>query len=134
MAIEQYLESYYSLYKGVTNEILIISNIKLMGASNIIFSIKNKHSDPDSKSILRIESLNGLVIMNGSQYPISTNGEIVTLDESTGSIRIILSSNASGQIIPSQKRLYDIKVKIGNEVKLISHGKIDLLPDVTNVI
>lgn len=132
--LEQYVESDYSLYKGVTNEISIISNVKLMGASNIVFSIKNKSSDTDDKSILRIESLNGLVTMNGGQYPTPTDGQIVTFDENTGSIKIVLSSNASDEIIPSQKRLYDIKVKVGDEVKLVSRGKVDLLPDVTNVV
>lgn len=132
--LEQYIESDYSLYRGVTNEISIISNVNLRGASNIVFSIKNNASEPDDKSLLRIESLNGLVILNGSQYPDSINGEIVVFDEYTGSIKIILSSIASNEIIPSQKRLYDIKVKIGDEVKLVSRGKIDLLPDITNVI
>lgn len=132
--LEQYIESDYSLYRGVTNELSIISNVNLRGASNIVFSIKNNASEPDDKSLLRIESLNGLVILNGSQYPDSINGEIVVFDEYTGSIKIILSSIASNEIIPSQKRLYDIKVKIGDEVKLVSRGKIDLLPDITNVI
>ncbi len=105
-----------------------------MGASNIVFSVKNTSSDADSKSIIRIESLNGLVILNGEQYPDSTNGTIDILDEETGEIKIILSSLASEQIIPSQKRIYDIKAKIGNEVKLVARGKVDLLPDVTNVV
>lgn len=132
--LEQYVNADYFLYKGVTNEISIISNVELMGASNIVFSIKNNASDPDSKSIIRIESLNGLVILNGSSYPDSTNGKIIVFDEKTGSIKINLSSLASKEIIPSQKRLYDIKVKVGDEVKLISRGKIDLLPDITNSI
>jgi len=129
-----YIELDFSLYRGVTNEITINSNTAVMGASNIVFSVKNASSDADSKSIIRIESLNGLVILNGEQYPDSTNGTIDILDEETGEIKIIMSSLASEQIIPSQKRIYDIKAKIGNEVKLVARGKVDLLPDVTNIV
>lgn len=127
-------ESNYSLYKGTTNTLSIISSVNIAGSSNIVFSVKNSPSDSDDKSLIRIEYLNGLTIMNGSQYPIPSDASMSILDETSGNLEIVLNSNSSSFLIASQKRVYDIKARVGNEVKLISRGKIDLLPDVTNNI
>ena len=130
--IEQMNESDYYLYKGVDNKISFISSGNISGSENVVFSVKNSYSDTDDKSILRIEFKNGLVVLNGGQYPSSIDASITILDEGSGDFDISLFSTASKLLIPSQKRVYDIKAKIGNEVKLISRGKIDILPDVTN--
>lgn len=132
--IEQLIESDLYIYKGVTNKISIVGAGNLGGSSNIVFTVKNKHTDSDAQSILRIEFLNGLTILNGGQYPIGTDASISILDEASGDIEIILNSTPSLNLIPSQKRLYDIKARVGNDVKLVSRGKIDILPDVTNDI
>jgi hypothetical protein len=132
--IEQISESDYYLYRGVDNTISFISSGSISGSENVVFSVKNSYSDNDDKSIIRIEFRNGLVIMNGGQYPDSVDGSIVILDETSGDFDVSLKTNASKLLIPSQKRVYDIKAKIGNEIKLISRGKIDILPDVTNSI
>ncbi len=132
--VEQMNESDYYLYRGVDNSLSFISSGNVSGSSNIVFSIKNNYSDLDENSILRIEFRNGLIILNGGQYPSSLDGSITIIDETNGDFEITLSSTASKLLIPSQKRLYDIKAKIGNEVRLIARGKIDILPDVTNSV
>jgi len=125
-------ESYLYLYRGIDNKISFLSSKNISGSSNIVFSVKNSHSDTDEKSIIRIEFQNGLIMINGVQYPSSIDGSIVILDENSGNFDILLKNNASKLLIPSQKRIYDIKAKVGNEIRLISRGKIDILPDVTN--
>jgi len=129
--VESIVESDILVYKGVTNNITIVSPENVKGSSNIVFSVKNNYQDPDEKSIMRIELINGLVILNGQQYIPSINGGITVVDENDGIINIYIHSEASSDFIPSQKRVYDIVSRVGDEVKLVSRGKIDILPDVT---
>ena len=125
-------ETYQEIYKGVDNTISFLSNQDIGGSENVVFSVKNSYSDLDENSIIRIEFKNGLTILNGEQYPTSIDGAIVILDEVSGNFEIQIKTSASKLLIPSLKRLYDIKAKVGNSVKLVARGKIDILPDVTN--
>ncbi len=132
--VESIVESDIIVYKGVTNNITITSPENVKGSSNIVFSVKNNYQDPDEKSIMRIELINGLVVLNGQQYLPSINGGITVVDENEGIINIYIHSEASADFVPSQKRVYDILSRVGDEVKLVSRGKIDILPDVTKTV
>lgn len=132
--VESIVESDIVVYKGVTNNIVITSPENVKGSSNIVFSVKNNYQDPDEKSIMRIELINGLVVLNGQQYLPSINGGITVVDENEGIINIYIHSEASSDFVPSQKRVYDILSRVGDEVKLVSRGKIDILPDVTKTV
>jgi len=46
--------------------------------------VKNSPSDPDDKALIRIEYLNGLVTLNGGQYPAPSDASMSILDESSG--------------------------------------------------
>ena len=100
-----------------------------------MFTVKNKHSDPDEKAILKISMLGGLKVLNGQIYTFpSVNGNISLINESTGEIKIILENEPSSALIPAQNRIYDVKSRAGDVVRLVSRGKINILPDVSNQI
>lgn len=132
--IEVMMEPGITIYKGISNTIPINGSGNIKGASNIIFTIKDSYQDLDSDSIIRIEFMRGLVTLNGETYPDSSNGEITIIDETNGLVNITIHSKASSLLIPSQKRLYDVVSKVGDEVRLVARGKIDILPDVTNSV
>ena len=123
------------LYRGVTNVLFFTGNTNISGSSDITFTVKNKYTDTDEKAILKISLLNGLTVLNGLIYSEpAVDGSIYIINESTGEIKVTLENSPSEKLVPAQSRIYDIKSRVGNTVKLISRGKINILPDVTNEI
>ena len=65
---------------------------------------------------------------------VPTNASISIIDSATAQIEIVIEYDASKELIPTQSKFYDVKARVGSSVKLISSGKINILPDVTNNI
>jgi len=115
--------------------VAVLENIgALVGYSNIWFTVKDYHTDPDTASIIQIEKTAGLLYINGAAASDPENGSLVVTDEASGDVTINLAAVETAQLSP-RSYYYDIQILLDTGViNTLIIGIFDVLPDYTRSI
>lgn len=106
----------------------------LTGYSNLWFTVKDYHTDPDTASIIQIEKTAGLLYINGAAASDPENGSLVVTDEASGDVTINLAAVETAQLSP-RSYYYDIQILLDTGViNTLIIGIFDVLPDYTRSI
>ena len=106
----------------------------LTGYTTIWFTVKDKLSDPDTASIIQIDTDTGLLYVNGGAAANAANGAITVDDAATGDITITLQEAETDDLIPAHGLYYDVQVLNGGDVTTLTEGPCHITGDVTRSI
>jgi len=67
----------------------------LENRTNLIWMLKSRRDDPDSKAILWIDESTGLIRLRGSAYDTASDASITVLDQAAGDVRITVKNAAT---------------------------------------
>jgi hypothetical protein len=127
--------SIIEIYRGVTNTKDFNSQYDISGASNIALTIKNSYSENDSDALLKVDLLSGLTVLNGVELSQANLAKVEIIKSTSPSlVRITIEEGATTSLKPVQERFFDLKARVGDKVYLIDSGKVNILPDITNVV
>lgn len=96
-----------TITRGDTASISITGLGSLALRTKLWFTVKNKHSDADTASVLQVEETGGLLYLNGAATTI-TNATLVVDDEAAGNITVTIKAAATAALSPSTYS-YDVQ-------------------------
>jgi len=103
----------------------------LVGYSNLWFTVKDDEADPDTASLIQIDTTYGLRYINGAAASDPENGSVTVTDEASGDVTIKLEAIETAQLSPRSYH-YDIQVMDSTYViKTLITGTFNVSPDYT---
>jgi hypothetical protein len=101
---------------------------------NVIFAVKKSIHDPDEDSVLMIDEVTGLLLLNGSDAVTPASGSIVVDTAITGDITPSLNSGSTS-LIETGRYTWSLKViESGNDRTPVRRGSLVVEPGTIDVI
>lgn len=107
-------------YRGTTWAILFENLGVLTDASEIWFTLRKRQSDVDSKSIIQVSTVDGLLYSNSEVATTSSNASLTIVDANVGDVLLTVKATETTKYPVTDNLNYDLKVRR-------SDGDIDLL-------
>jgi hypothetical protein len=103
----------------------------LAARDKIWFTVKVKESDDDSDAIIQVDSITGMLYLNGTAWG-ANDGSITIDDEADGDITITLDHNATYQLAIRNALIYDIQMlDTSGDITTLTSGNCRIAADVT---
>lgn len=121
-------------YRGTTWVITFEDLGVLNNVSQLWFTLRKRHNDSDSNSLLQISLTGGLIISNGSGTNItSSNGSVTVTDSTNGTVVVLVNPTETTNLPVMDNLNYDLKVVRNNgNVELVHESnKFRIARDVT---
>lgn len=121
-------------YRGTTWVITFEDLGVLNNISQLWFTLRKRHNDSDSNSLLQISLTGGLIISNGSGTNItSSNGSVTVTDSTNGTVVVLVNPTETTNLPVMDNLNYDLKVVRNNgNVELVHESnKFRIARDVT---
>jgi hypothetical protein len=108
-------------YRGTTWVVTFETLGVLSNISQLWFTLRKRHNDSDSNSLLQISLTGGLIISNGSGTNItSSNGSVTVTDNVNGTVVVLVKPSETTKLPIMDNLNYDLKV-------VRSNGDVDLI-------
>jgi len=107
---------------------------ELTGYQNLWFTVKDDEADPDSASLIQIDTTTGLHYINGAAASVPGNGALEVNDEASGDVTITLEAVETAKLSPRSYH-YDIQVLDSTgAISTLITGTFNVSPDYTRSI
>ncbi len=110
---ERYDNDQHLLMTRYTTFTFTIGEADLTGMEILWFAMKRNILDPDSESLIQMNSDDGLLILNGEEWDTSTDGSITFDDDS---LTVLLKPAANGELNNGTGVYWEIKYKDATDV------------------
>lgn len=123
------------VYRGDDNTISLANLGSLVGVTEIWFTLKADKADADSAAALQVSLTGGLLVAAGVVPVSASYGEIVVVDEDSGSLNIICSADGTIDLEEVVKGFWDLQTADSDgAIRTRRAGRGDVELDVTQRI